>query len=121
MTNHLIAPQDTKRLIEKISFESEVLNKEIFMRISYKNLLEVVTAITSESATGLKGCLGFDGIILHEGIEHLMSFQEFENLLSQNYTESIKDSANLAKIAGEGEGEERKHSSGDGRPNRGRC
>jgi hypothetical protein len=111
MTNHLIAPQDTKRLIEKISFESEVLNKEIFMQISYKNLLEVVTAITSESATGLKGCLGFDGIILslYEGIEQPYVFsKEFENLLSQNYTESIKDSANLAKIAGEGEGEERK-------------
>lgn len=110
INNHAINPGDTDRCIPGLSYESILIGKNISMQVSFKNLLETVTGIISEAGIGIKAVLTKDGILLslYMGREHPFVFsREFENLLSQNYTDSIKDYANIAKIAGEGEGSSR--------------
>ena len=110
INNHAINPVEFDRLIPNLSYESLVIGKNISMQVSFKNLLEAVTGITSETGVGIKGVLTTGGISLslYIGQEQPFVFsREFENLLSQNYTDSIKDLANVAKVAGEGEGTDR--------------
>ena len=106
ISNHVINPKDENRKIENISYEEIITGKSIEGQISFKNLLETITAICSEGGIGFKGSLTGNGILysLYLGKDLPFVFsREFENLLSQNYTDSIKDYANLAKVAGEGE------------------
>ena len=108
--NNAINPVDANRMIPNLTYENELIGKNISMQVSFKNLLETVTSILSEAGIGIKGVLSESGVVLslYVGREQPFVFsREFENLLSQNYTDSIKDYANLAKIAGEGEGSER--------------
>lgn len=110
INNHAINPVEFDRLIPNLSYESLVIGKNISMQVSFKNLLEAVTGITSETGIGIKGVLtaGKISLSLYIGQEQPFVFsREFENLLSQNYTDSIKDLANVAKVAGEGEGTDR--------------
>jgi len=110
INNHAINPTDTGRVIPNLSYEGIVTGKTIQTQISFKNLLETVTGICSEAGVGIKGVLTGTGtsVSLYLGREQPFVFsKEFENLLSQNYTDSIKDFANIAKVAGEGEGADR--------------
>jgi hypothetical protein len=110
INNHAINPVEADRTVPNLSYESLVIGKNISMQVSFKNLLEAVTGITSETGVGIKGVLTTGGISLslYIGQEQPFVFsREFENLLSQNYTDSIKDLANVAKVAGEGEGTDR--------------
>ena len=107
INNNAINPVDMNRVIPDLSYEYALVGKSISMQVSFKNLLEAVTSILSETAVGIKGVLTSHGISLslYNGRELPFVFsREFENLLSQNYTDSIKDYANTAKVAGEGEG-----------------
>ncbi|NLB52923.1 MAG: hypothetical protein GX808_08285 [Syntrophomonadaceae bacterium] len=108
--SNAINPVDEDRLISNLDYENLPIGKNISMQVSFKNLLDTITSILSEAGIGIKGILSGNEIILslYMGREQPFVFsREFENLLSQNYTDSIKDYANLAKIAGEGEGSER--------------
>lgn len=108
--NNATNPVDAGRAIPNLIYENDLIGKNLSMQISFKNLLETITSILSEAGIGIKGILTGTEIILslYMGREQPFVFsREFENLLSQNYTDSIKDYANLAKIAGEGEGSER--------------
>lgn len=110
INNHAINPVEADRLIPNLSYESLVIGKDISMQMSFKNLLEAVTGLTSETGVGIKGVLtaGKVSLSLYLGKQQPFVFsREFENLLSQNYTDSIKDLANVAKVAGEGEGTDR--------------
>ena len=108
--SNAINPVDEDRLISNLDYENLPIGKNISMQVSFKNLLDTITSILSEAGIGIKGVLSDSGVVLslYMGREQPFVFsREFENLLSQNYTDSIKDYANLAKIAGEGEGSER--------------
>lgn len=110
ISNHAVNPVDANRIIPNLSYEHVVIGKNISIQASYKNLLEAVTGILSEAAVGIKALLTPQGtsLSLYNGRELPFVFsREFENLLSQNYSDSVKDYANIAKIAGEGEGSER--------------
>ncbi len=111
VNNNAISPENTDRIVPDLSYESTFIGKSISMQISFKNLLEAVIGICSEAAVGIKGVLTVNGIFLSLYIGRELPFvfsREFENLLSQNYTDSVKDYYNLVKIAGEGEGSDRK-------------
>ena len=108
--SNAINPVDEDRQISNLNYENLPIGKNISMQVSFKNLLDTITSILSEAGIGIKGVLSDSGVVLslYVGREQPFVFsREFENLLSQNYTDSIKDYANLAKIAGEGEGSER--------------
>ena len=110
LENNAINPVDEDRQISNLNYENLPLGKNISMQVSFKNLLDTITSILSEAGIGIKGVLSDSGVVLslYIGLEQPFVFsREFENLLSQNYTDSIKDYGNLAKIAGEGEGSER--------------
>lgn len=110
INNQAINPIDEKRKIEKIAYEEIAVGKNLEGQVSYKNLLETISSICSEAGVGFKGSLTGNGILysLYLGRDLPFVFsREFENLLSQNYTDSIKDYANLVKVAGEGEGLDR--------------
>lgn len=110
INNHAVNPTDTGRAIPNLSYKGIVTGKTIQTQISFKNLLETVTGICSETGVGIKSVLTGNGtsVSLYLGREQPFVFsKEFENLLSQNYTDSIKDFTNIAKVAGEGEGADR--------------
>ena len=110
INNHLVNPQDSGRRIGNLSYAEITTGKSMATQVSFKNLLETITGLCSEAGIGLKGILTGSGtsISLYVGKEQPFVFsREFENLLSQNYTDSIKDFANIAKVAGEGEGADR--------------
>ena len=110
INNHVIKPKDENRKIASLGYQEIATGKIIEGQISFKNLLETITAICSEEGIGFKGNLIGSGILytLYLGKELPFVFsREFENLLSQNYTDSIKDYANLTKVAGDGEGPDR--------------
>lgn len=107
LDNNAICPADADRAIPRLAYEKVLLGREIALQVSFKNLLETVTGIVSEAGIGLKGELknSKTTISLYQGQEQPFVFsREYENLLSQSYTDSIKDAANIAKVAGEGEG-----------------
>lgn len=110
INNHAINPIDTDRIISSLNYESILVGKSISMQVSFKNLLETVTGITNEAGLGIKAILTSNGVSLslYMGREQPFVFsREFENLLSQNYTDSVKDYASIGKVAGEGEGSDR--------------
>lgn len=110
INNHIVNPQDSGRRIPNLSYAETATGKDIQVQVSFKNLLETITGICSEAGVGIKGTLTGSGtfLSLYVGKEQPFVFsREFENLLSQNYTDSIKDFANIAKVAGEGEGTDR--------------
>jgi hypothetical protein len=110
INNHAVNPTDTGMAIPNLSYKGIVTGKTIQTQISFKNLLETVTGICSETGVGIKSVLTGNGtsVSLYLGREQPFVFsKEFENLLSQNYTDSIKDFTNIAKVAGEGEGADR--------------
>jgi hypothetical protein len=110
LNKQAINPLNPDRAIPKLVYENVNIGKNITMQISFKNLLEAVTGITSEAGVGIMAVLNGSGtsLSLYLGREQPFVFsREFENLLSQNYTDSIKDFANVAKVAGEGEGSAR--------------
>lgn len=110
LNKQAINPLNPDRAIPKLVYQNVNIGKNIIMQISFKNLLEAVTGITSEAGVGIMAVLNGSGtsLSLYLGREQPFVFsREFENLLSQNYTDSIKDFANVAKVAGEGEGSAR--------------
>lgn len=112
INNNAINPSNKDRVIPNLSYENVKIGKNIVMQVSYDNLLETVVSICSSAEAGIKGVLNLaKGITLslYNGRELPFVFSRgFENLLSQNYTDSIRDCANVALVAGEGEGTERK-------------
>lgn len=112
INNNAINPLNKDRAIPNLSYENTNIGKAISMQVSYENLLETIVKICSSAEVGIKGALNpAKGITLslYNGRELPFVFsREFENLLSQNYTDSVRDYANIALVAGEGEGAERK-------------
>lgn len=113
---------DKSRVIPNLILGSRPdINLDIIKQVQYKNLLDTLTEIMQEHDLGFK--VDFDVktkklvFKIYQGIDRSISQQvhapiifsrNFENVLSQNYLESINNYKNVAFIAGAGEGEERK-------------
>jgi len=112
LQHHLLAPENLDRRMEGIEFVSPLLGIPIQTQVSYRNLLDVVTALCDVAEVGIKTqfkpaegsfCIG-----LYRGKETEAVFsKEYENIVDQIYTQSLLDYANTVRIGGEGEGEER--------------
>lgn len=112
LNHNLIAPSDTARKINGISFSSPNLGVPVSTQISYRNLLEVVTGLCDSSDIGIKTVFnettGAFAVTLYNGaVSQAVFSKEYENLTEQVYTESDLDYANSALIGGEGEGADR--------------
>ena len=92
---------------------TQSLNKQV----SYKNLLETVEEIASVSELGFRTNLDIQNKLMvfdiYEGLDRTASngvnppaifSKEFENILEQEYTDSLNNYKNTVLVAGEGEG-----------------
>ena len=112
LNNNLISPADTTRRITGISFSSPNLGVPVSTQISYRNLMDAVTALCDASEIGIKTVFdpatGIFTVKLYKGaVSQAVFSKEYENLTEQAYTESAADYANSALVGGEGEGTER--------------
>ena len=110
--NNLIHPADPARKISGIAFSSPSLGVPVSTQISYRNLMDAVTALCDTSDIGVKTVFnpatGIFTVTLYKGaVSQAVFSKEYENLTEQTYTESAADYANSALVGGEGEGAER--------------
>lgn len=89
-------------------------------QVSYANLLETVEEIANTSELGIRTLLNIENkqmaFDIYKGLDRTANnginppaifSQEFENILEQEYTDSLNNYRNTALVAGEGEGLER--------------
>lgn len=122
INNNAINPLDVDRKINLLALgEVKGYAQLTNMQTSYKNLLDEVEMIASTAKLGIRTILDllnkkivFD---IYEGVDRasgndvnapIIFSIEYDNVLEQEYTDSSLDYRNVALIAGEGEGAERK-------------
>lgn len=121
VNNNCINTADQHRKIE--SLELGVLKgftHPANFQVSYSNLLNVIEDKAGVSELGIRTFLDVQGkklvFDIYEGLDRTAGqninpqaifSKEFENVLEQEYTDSMNDYKNIALIAGEGEGAER--------------
>lgn len=122
INNHAINPSNADRIIPFLELgELKGFTQEISKQTSYTNLLDTVEEIALTSELGFKTKLDvvnkkfiFD---IYEGLNRTVGqtinapaifAPEFENILEQEYTDSINNYRNVALVGGIGEGTERK-------------
>lgn len=118
VNKNAINPVNIDRKIELMAL-GEVGNytQETNIQVSYKNLLETVEEIANISELGIRTLLGIENkqmlLDIYEGLDRTASngvnppaifSKEFENILEQEYTDSLNNYKNTALVAGEGEG-----------------
>ena len=118
---NLIDPSDTNRKIDRIQF-GDCCDCEIYLtkQITGDNLLDSVKEILSAYNFGFK--LIFDGKIfsfcIYRGSDksfaqsanpHVIFSPKYDNLLTSEYNADISNYKNVALVAGEGEGVQRKY------------
>jgi hypothetical protein len=112
LNNHIISPKNADRKINKISFTPVSLNKPIKTQISYANLMDAITNLCEAADVGIKTIFnpasGSLAVTLYKGNNTSAVFsKEYENVLSQVFTQSAAEFANTALVGGEGEGSAR--------------
>jgi hypothetical protein len=112
LNNHIISPSNKDRKISGISFTPTVLNKPIKTQISYANLMDAITNLCEAADVGIKTIFnpanGSFEVTLYIGNNTSAIFsKEYENVLSQIFTQSAAEFANTALVGGEGEGSAR--------------
>ena len=121
VNKNAIDPVNTVRKIGLMAL-GEVKNytQETNIQTSYANLLETVEEIASVSELGIRTLLNIENkqmtFDIYEGLDRTANnginppaifSQEFENILEQEYTDSLNDYRNTVLVAGEGEGSDR--------------
>lgn len=121
VNNNCINPVDSNRKIDLLMLGGvKGYVQAIDYQVSYKNLLTEIEGLATKSELGYRTLLDiaskqmiFD---IYEGINRTASngitapaifSKEFDNILSQEYTDSLNNFRNYALVAGEGEGEAR--------------
>lgn len=121
INNHAINPLDTDRKIDLLALgELKNYTQSLNKQISYKNLLEEIESIANTSELGIRTLLDIENkqmiFDIYEGLDRtagqsenaLAIFsKEFENILEQEYTDSLNNYRNVTLVAGKGEGTER--------------
>lgn len=120
LTENIIAPEIPERKISNFVFKDIYQTTETMTRQSTgKNLGELIVEICKNYGMGWDVEIKDNDFIfyLYKGVDHSYSqkennfvvfSREFDNLLSSDYTEVNSDFANVAIVAGEGEGVQRK-------------
>jgi hypothetical protein len=112
IANHLINPADINREIPYVDFGVTALGINVKTQVSYKNLLDTVMELCGAADVGIRTVFnpktGKLTMSLYQGGATQAVFaREYENLISQNFIQSVTDYADAALIGGQGEGEER--------------
>lgn len=121
VNDNCINPSNLDRRLPMIELgEIKGYEGNVSMQVSYKNVLDTIEEMLEMNGLGIRSILdaGRKKIILdiYKGIDRTAGqninapaifSEEFENILEQEYVESVIDYKNTALIAGEGEGEER--------------
>ena len=112
LNNHIISPTDTDRTIDFISYANDSLTDTVNTQVSYENLMSEITALCETADVGIKTVLNISNgtftVKLYKGSSSQAVFsREYENLISQTYTQNSSDYASIALVGGEGEGAER--------------
>lgn len=121
VNSNVINPIDTARKIDLMALgEVKGYAGNIDKQVSYKNLLETVEDIANVSELGIRTSLDIENkqmiFDIYEGLDRTANngvnapaifSQEFENILEQEYTDSLNNYKNTVLVAGEGEGSER--------------
>lgn len=127
LTQCIINPTDSDRKISNFIFEASTDTKitSLTLEAQYTgdDLYTVITAICSAANIGFKITLndqnqfvfklyaGTDRSYNQEIVPYVIFSPNYENIINSNYAESKKAYKNVALIAGEGEGTDRKWSS----------
>ncbi len=106
INNHLINPADPARTIPFITYTDTGLADLVATQVERQNLYDAVSALCEATDVGIKTAFNTTTkaltISLYKGSPAPAVFaEEFENLLTQHYTQSIVDYANVAVVAGE--------------------
>ena len=121
VNNHAVNPTNPDRAIPKLQLGNiKGFTQLVDMQVSYANLLEEIEALTQTHELGIRTLFNptvktftFD---LYEGLDRTITqtanapaifAQEYENVLEQEYSESINNYRNIALVGGIGEGVER--------------
>lgn len=121
INKNAIDPTNIDRKIELVALgEVKGYTQETNIQTSYKNLLETVEEIANTSELGIRTLLDIENkqmlFDIYEGLNRTANngindpaifSQEFENILEQEYTDSLTNYRNTVLVAGEGEGSER--------------
>lgn len=118
INNNAINPINLDRKIDLMAL-GEVKNytQTINYQVSYKNLLEEIESIASTNELGIRTLIDIQNkqmvFDIYEGLNRTAGqsinapaifSKEFENILEQEYTDSLNNYRNTVLIAGEGEG-----------------
>ncbi len=118
INNHAINPTNTDRKIDMLTLGGlKGYTNNIDKQVSYKNLLETIEEIANTSELGFRTILDMQNkqmiFDIYEGINRTAGqsvnapaifSNEFENILEQEYTDSLNNYRTVALVAGEGEG-----------------
>lgn len=112
LTNHLISPGNTDREISFVSYADDSITDSVSTQISYRNLMDAVTGLCEVADTGIKTVFSpttknFTVRLYKGALSQAIFSKEYENLISQIYTQSVVNYANVALVGGEGEGVDR--------------
>lgn len=115
VTNHAITPINSSRSIPLLELgEIKGFTDTIKRQSSYNNLLEEVEKIATNSELGFRTMIDINNkkivFDIYKGVDRsnkIVFSKEFENVLEQEYTDSVDNYKNVALIAGEGEGTDR--------------
>lgn len=109
LNKHLINPSNNDRKIAFVSYINDGITDPVSTQTSYRNLMDAVTGLCEAADTGIRTVFSHTTraftVRLYNGAPSQAVFsREYENLISQTYTQSAVDYANIALIGGEGEG-----------------
>ena len=95
------------RRIPFLSYQTAVLGINVDNQISYRNLLSVVEGLCEAGDVGIRTVFNNGNFTITPYIGADVSgvfSREFENIINQTFTVSIRDFATFALVGGEGEG-----------------
>ena len=98
------------RRIPYLSYQQVVLGVNVENQVSYRNLLSVVEGLCAAGDVGIRTIFNNGNLIVtpYIGTDASGVFsREFENIINQTFTVSVRDFATFALVGGEGEGSER--------------
>lgn len=118
INNHAINPTNTDRKIDLFALgDLKNYTQTLKKQASYKNLLETIEEIANTSELGIRTLIDIQNkqmiFDIYEGINRTAGqsvnapaifSNEFENILEQEYTDSLNNYRNVVLVAGEGEG-----------------
>jgi len=98
------------RRIPFVLYQPSVLGVNVETQISYRNLLTVVEGLCEAGDVGIRTVFNGENFTItpYIGAEASGVFsREFENIINQTFTVSVRDFATFALVGGEGEGSAR--------------